>query len=363
MVATPEETIRSNTNLQPALLALGVLSALHSSATGQYRRARRLSLNRKHSRPTPAPRVNSTVPIRFASERVAAMWKLAIILCFIAPCVLRAQEKGFQTPVLVSFPEGTTVTDLASQELLTELDGHEVDHGTPVSLPTVPLRVGLVFDESGSARRSASLSMLHLSVLDWVAASLAQHGGDAFLVGFNDQIIISTETTTDISELRRALSQLRPIGGSAIRDAIVHSTQKFYSLGMESKLTARILVLVSDGFDNASHAKDRDALQSAQRSGVRIYAIGFSSPEVEAGGNVLVQLCQHTGGMSFFPGNNESEIGRALTTIDRDLAHSFLVGLSPLIRDAKLHHLSLKFPKMPNTALRYMSGFYSLYTR
>ncbi|HXX22157.1 MAG TPA: VWA domain-containing protein [Terriglobia bacterium] len=287
------------------------------------------------------------------------MWKLAIIICLIAPCVSRAQEKGFQTPVLVTFPEGTTVTDLPPGELLTELDGHEVNHGTPVNLSTVPLRVGLVFDESGSARRSALLSVLHQRVLDWVAASLAQHGGDAFLVGFNDQIIISTETTTDISQLRRALSQLRPIGGSAVRDAIVHSTRKFYALGMESKLTARILLVLSDGFDNASRARDRDALQSAQRSGVRIYAIGYSSPEVKAGGSLLTELCRHTGGMCFFPGSDQGEISSALTTIDRDLAHSFLVSVSPPIPDAKFHHLSLKLPKMPHTNLRYMSGFYS----
>jgi Ca-activated chloride channel family protein len=177
-------------------------------------------------------------------------------------------------------------------------------------------------------------------------------------VGFNDYIITSTEIVTDISQLRRALSQLHPIGGSAIRDALIHSMQKFYALGPEQKPTARVVVLVSDGFDNASYAKERNAIESAQRWGVRVYAISFPSPEAAAGKSLLERFSQRTGGKAFSP-RDEREVSSVLSALDRDLANSFLVSFVPEARDGKLHHLSVRLSKMPNAHLRFISEFYA----
>jgi VWFA-related protein len=286
------------------------------------------------------------------------MRRAVVVIWFIVPLALRAQSDGLQTRVLVSPPEGIAVADINAAELLLQVDGHRVDHGTPVTLSTVPLRIAIVLDVSGSARRSTLLSSLHQHVLGWAACTLGRHGGDAFLVGFNDQIIISTEIVTDISQLRRALNQLHPIGGSAIRDAVVHSTQKFYALGPEPQPTARVLLLVSDGFDNASYAKERNAVESAKRWGVRIYAISFDSPEAEAGRKLLQVLSQGAGGKAFSP-SNDSEVSSVLTAVDRDLANSFLVSFASGVRDGKFHHLSVKLLKIPNATLRYNSEFYA----
>lgn len=284
------------------------------------------------------------------------MWRFAVVICCIAPIALHAQSDDFQTRVLVTAPEGVAIADLAIADVQVEQDGRKSNDSPPVIQHTVPLRIGIVFDESGSGRRSTLHTFLLERVLDWAAAALARYGGDAFLVGFNDQIITSTEIVTDLSQLRRALSQMRPIGGSAVRDALLHSTQEFYALGPEPKPTARVLLFVSDGFDNASYAKERRAIESAQREGVRVYAISFPSPEAAAGKSLLERFSQGTGGKAFSP-RDEREVSSVLTALDRDLANSFLISFVPEARDGKFHHLSVRLSKMPNADLRSISEF------
>jgi len=286
------------------------------------------------------------------------MWRFAVVICCIAPIALYAQSEDLQIRVLVTAPEGVAIANLAIADVQLEQDGRKANDSPPVIQHTVPLRIGIVCDESGSGRRSTLHTFLLERVVDWAAAALARYGGDAFLVGFNDQIITSTEMVTDISQLRRALSQLRPVGGSAIRDALIHSTQKFYALGPEPKPTARVVVFVSDGFDNASYAKERNAIESAQRSGVRVYTISFPSPEAAVGKDLLERFSQRTGGKAFSP-RDQTEVSSVLTALDRDLANSFLVSFVPQARDGKLHHLSVRLSKMPNTDLRSMSRFYA----
>jgi len=286
------------------------------------------------------------------------MWRFAVVICCIAPIALYAQSEDLQIRVLVTAPEGVAIANLAIADVQLEQDGRKANDSPPVIQHTVPLRIGIVCDESGSGRRSTLHTFLLERVVDWAAAALARYGGDAFLVGFNDQIITSTEMVTDISQLRRALSQLRPVGGSAIRDALIHSTQKFYALGPEPKPTARVVVFVSDGFDNASYAKERNAIESAQRSGVRVYTISFPSPEAAVGKDLLERFSQRTGGKAFSP-RDQTQVSSVLTALDRDLANSFLVSFVPQARDGKLHHLSVRLSKMPNTDLRSMSRFYA----
>ncbi len=284
------------------------------------------------------------------------MWRFAVIICCVVPFGLHAQSNNSQIRVLVTAPENVAVADLTIADIQLEQDGRPANVGTPVILQRVPLRIGIVFDESGSGRGSALHDLLLQKVLDWVAPTLARYGGDAFLVGFNDQIITSTEIVTDVSELRRALSQLHPIGGSAVRDSIIHSMQKFYALGPESRPTARMVVFVSDGLDNASSAKERTAIESALWFGVRVYTISFPSPEAAMGKTFLEGISKRTGGRAFFP-RDQNDVSAALAVLDHDLANSFLVSFVPKGRDGKFHHLNVKLSKLPNAGLRFMPEF------
>jgi VWFA-related protein len=284
--------------------------------------------------------------------------RLALFALCIAATVPQARPEDSLTRVLVTAPEGVTVAGLTPSDVLVEQDGRN-GGASPESVQyPAPLRMGVVLDESGSGRRSPLHAFLTGRVLDWATVTLARYGGDAFLVGFNDQIIISTEIVPDALQLRGALTQLRPIGGSAVRNAIIHAAQKFYSLGPEPKPSARLIVLVSDGYDNASFLGERKAVEYAQREGVRVYAISDPSPEAAAGKEFLQLLCEQTGGKAFFP-RDESGLNTVLHALERDLADSFLIAFVPRTRDGKAHRLRVKLQKTPTADLRFMPNFYA----
>lgn len=229
------------------------------------------------------------------------MWRRGILLSWFLPVALYAQGNKVEIRVLVTAPEGTSINEIDAGVLQVQHDGRGRKWSKPVVYSKPPLRVGLVLDFSGSTRRSSLYPILPESVLRWAKTAVEQYGGDAFLVGFNDQIIISTRVMTEPLALHRALSQMRPIGGSAVNDALVHGAQKFSSLDPEKTPTARLILLVSDGLDNASNSSERRALESAQRSGVRVYGISFPSDAAELGKSKLRRICERTGGRAFFP--------------------------------------------------------------
>jgi VWFA-related protein len=220
----------------------------------------------------------------------------------------------------------------------------------------LPLHVGIVIDESGSARNVGLHDVEIQRALDSTSVWLQTHRGDAFLVGFNDQIIISTELVADVSDLRKPAGQLRPIGGSAIRDALVHAAQKFGSLNPEPQQAVRIILLISDGHDNASNTSESRAIEAAQREGVRVYSITFPSREVSTGKHLLETIARGTGGTAFSP-SDDSQLTTALTEIGDDLANSFLVTFTPETQDGKFHSIKIRVRDLPDKALRFMPAF------
>ena len=285
------------------------------------------------------------------------MWRKAAFICCIS-VLLHAQEEDIRQWVLVTQPESAAATGFLPSDVQVLQDGRAAKHDQPMVLRDAPFRIGLLFDESGSVRQLQAYELLLGRVLDWAGETLQRHKGDAFLVGFNDQIITSTEIRTDTSQLRLALSQLRPIGGSAVRDAIVHASQKFDSVRPQPQSMARLLVVVSDGADNASFAKENNAIESAQRSGVRVYAIGSPSPQLSAGKNFLEHLASSTRGQAFFP-DYGGDVDRALAAIERDVNNSFLVGFVPNEHDGKGHKLSINLSKGQRIQLQYAPVFYA----
>ena len=280
-----------------------------------------------------------------------------LFLCGLLTFAVRAQEVDTRQWVLVTKPDSSPSVDVSQSDVEVLQDGRPTKHDQPTIQRDAPFRVGLLLDESGSGRRFPGHELLLERVVDWAGEILQRQKGDAFMVGFNDQIITSTEITGDTSQFRLALGQLRPIGGSAVRDAVVHGSQKFDSVRPPTQPAARLLVLVSDGADNASYAKEKNAIESAQRSGVRIYTIGFSSPELSDGRAFLEHLAASTGGQSFFLASVK-DVDQALATIERDVSNSFLVGFVSNANDGKAHKLGISWDKAERQ-LRYTPAFYS----
>lgn len=188
-----------------------------------------------------------------------------------------------------------------------------------------PVSVGLVIDNSASMQRRRDAV-----IAAGMAFAESSHPADEiFTLNFNEHVWPGLPDghsfTSDHDELRTALGRAGARGMTALFDAIDKALLHLDGGTQQRK----VLIVVSDGGDNASGATFDDVMDRALRRDVVIYTIGLEDPAGgEANPKVLRELAAVTGGEAFFPKKNE-EITTALERIARDIRSSYTLGYVP----------------------------------
>jgi VWFA-related protein len=189
----------------------------------------------------------------------------------------------------------------------------------------LPVSMGLVVDNSGSMYRKRP--SVNKAALDLVQASNPQD--EAFVVNFSDEAFIDCDLTSSVSKLREGLSHIESRGGTALYDAVVASADKLVADGKRPK---QVLVLITDGEDNASTLNLEQTIRRVQQlSGPVIYSIGLlfgdemSRAEVRAAHRALEMLSTETGGMAFFP-KSIDQIDQIAAEVARDIRSQYTLG-------------------------------------
>jgi Ca-activated chloride channel family protein len=191
----------------------------------------------------------------------------------------------------------------------------------------VPVSFGLVVDNSGSMR--AKRPQVNAAALTFVKTSNAQDEG--FVVNFNDDYYLDTEHdfTSDLDEMSKALERIDARGSTALYDAVIGSLDHLKK-GTRDK---KVLLVVTDGEDNASTHSLENAIERAQRSDAVIYAVGvFSDDDIKhdhramkKARTALSELANATGGLAFFP-ENVDDTESICTQIARDVRNQYTLG-------------------------------------
>ena len=165
----------------------------------------------------------------------------------------------------------------------------------------LPVSLGILIDSSGSMydKRAA----VDAASLDLVKLSNPQD--EAFLVDFSWEAFIDQDFTNDIAKLQQGLSYIKSSGGTAIYDALVASADY---LSKNAKHPKQVLLIVTDGEDNASSATLEQAIRRIQDfDGPVVYCIGLlfgddtTKTEARHARRVLETLAEQTGGAAYFP--------------------------------------------------------------
>ena len=189
-----------------------------------------------------------------------------------------------------------------------------------------PVTVGLLIDSSGSMAPNRNLV---------IAASMAftkamNPEDEFFVLGFNEHIHtpLPSEKPFTSSEpvLRVALVQaIKARGQTAIYNAVNSGLDYVQRGGFERQ----VLIVVSDGGDNASATTRSQVLANAQGSNAVIYTIALVDPmDPEADPGFLRQLSEATGGVAFRPKNAE-EIQEILQRVAHDIRNMYTIGYVP----------------------------------
>jgi VWFA-related protein len=189
----------------------------------------------------------------------------------------------------------------------------------------LPVSIALVVDNSGSMYRKRP--SVNKSALDLIEASNPQD--EAFVVNFSDEAFIDQDFTSDVKKLRDGLAHIESRGGTALYDAVVASSDK---LAADAKRPKQVLILITDGEDNASTLNLEQTIGRVQRlSGPVIYSIGLlfgdemTHSEVRHARRALEMLSTETGGMAFFPKSIE-QVDQIAAEVARDIRNQYTLG-------------------------------------
>jgi VWFA-related protein len=191
-------------------------------------------------------------------------------------------------------------------ENLTQDAFHVYEDGVPQTIigfrhEDVPVSLGILIDSSGSmydkraAVDAASLDMVKLS----------NRQDEAFLVDFSSEAYIDQDFTNSIEKLQQGLAYIKSSGGTAMYDAVIASADY---LSKNAKRSKQVLLIVTDGDDNASSGTLEQTIRRVQDlDGPQIYCIGLlfgedvSHSEARHSREVLSELAAQTGGQAYFP--------------------------------------------------------------
>jgi len=162
-----------------------------------------------------------------------------------------------------------------------------------------PVSIGMLVDNSGSMRDKRAA--VNVAALDFLKASNPQDA--AFVVNFSDRAFLDQGFTSDLVALDRSLTRFDSHGTTALYDALAASADELVKHAKERK---QVLLIITDGADNASRLTLAQAIRRVQNmGGPVVYAIGLlfdkDREEADRARNELGALAQETGGIAYFP--------------------------------------------------------------
>jgi Ca-activated chloride channel family protein len=188
-----------------------------------------------------------------------------------------------------------------------------------------PVTVGLVVDNSGSMRTKRTEVMQ--AGLAFARQSNPQD--EFFVVNFNDQVVSGLPPqlpfTDSLQVLQKALYYGKPVGQTALYDAISYSLRHLETAHLEQ----RTLIVVSDGGDNVSKIALPELLNQIESSRATIYTIGLLDPDdSDLNPRILRKLAAVSGGGYFQP-RALGDVPLAFAQISKDIRHRYSVGFAP----------------------------------
>ena len=261
-----------------------------------------------------------------------------------------------------------TVLDSDGKSILTlQKDDFRVfEDGVPQTIASfrhedLPISLGILIDSSGSmydkraAVEQAALDLIRLSNKD----------DEAFVVDFSWEAFIDTDFTSNIDKLRDGLSYIKSSGGTAVYDALVASADY---LSKNAKHPKQVLLVVTDGEDNASSATLEQAIRRIQDlDGPVIYSVGLlfgqdtDKRESRHAKRVLETLSEQTGGAAYFP-RSLKEVDSIAAQVAQDIRTQYTIAYhstkSPTLGGYREVHVDAKAKGLGKLSVRTRTGYY-----
>jgi VWFA-related protein len=270
------------------------------------------------------------------------------------PVSIRLDVNLVQLPATVTDSKGRSVGGLTVQAFRLFVDGVSQSitafHGEDA-----PVTAGIVIDNSASMSSKQS---------EVIAAAVAFARGSnpldqMFVVHFSDHARLGLPAdkpfSGDISQLEAAISRFDLGGATALYDALIFAQSHLQG----AAYARRVLMVITDGADNSSHATLVGALNSVQKTGIVLFTIGvFDERDHNRNIRELTQLADDTGGQAFFPAAL-TEVTKVCEDIAHEIRTEYTLGF-PGAKDGRYHHIevSAQDPRYGDLRVHTRPGYF-----
>ncbi|HTU48294.1 MAG TPA: VWA domain-containing protein [Bryobacteraceae bacterium] len=221
----------------------------------------------------------------------------------------------------------------------------------------VPVSLGIIIDDSGSM--STKRSRVEAAALAMVRESNPQD--EVFIVNFNDDAYLDVPFTNDVHKMEQGLARIDSRGGTAMRDAISMSLD--YEKH-QAKKDKKVLMVITDGNDNASNISLEKVVARSNQSDVLVYAIGLFTDEEKREASkarrALNELCGATGGVAFYP-KDVADVQQLAVEIAHDIRSQYTIAYRPNIQelDGSYRQIKVTVDGPGKPVVRTRSGYYA----
>jgi VWFA-related protein len=206
-----------------------------------------------------------------------------------------------------------------------------------------PLTLGILLDTSGSQTNVLPLEQQTGSEF---LKRILREKDQAFLVSFDVDIDLLSDFTSNPSALARDMQKAQinvgfggtgplPTGtprGTLLYDAVVEAAHD----KLAGETGRKAMILLTDGEDEGSQAKLKDAIEAAQKANSMVYVLliadrGFYGGYTigYSGDYLMHQLADQTGGRLINVGNNGKKLEAAFQQIEDELRTQYVASYTP----------------------------------
>jgi len=303
------------------------------------------------------------VPVLFCGGRLFAQAKPAATSDADQDAIFSSETRLVPLNVTVSDKSGHLITNLP-QSAFQVFENGALQQIRLFKREDVPVSMALIIDNSGSMREKRSA--VESAALALVKDSNSQD--EAIVVNFNEQAFLDTCQggaancfTSDIKVMEQALTRIDSRGGTAMRDAIKLSVGE---LKAKAKRDKKVILVVTDGNDNASTIPLESLVREAQQDDVLIYAIGLLTEEdkheAKKAKRALDMLAESTGGKVFYP-KEVNEVDAIAHQVAHDIRNQYTIAYTPsnAALDGTYRQIKVTVKGPGSPVARTRSGYYA----
>lgn len=236
----------------------------------------------------------------------------------------------------------------------------------------LPLTLGLMIDSSGSMQRM--LDTEKVVAADFLRQVITEKDL-GFIISFDINVDLLQDLTSDVHRLDNGLKEAKinigggstgipglgqgpvPISnpkGTLLYDAVYLASNEV----LGKQVGRKAMVMLTDGEDEGSRLKLRDAIEAAQKADAICYVLLLHDPQYPAGYSEMRQLTEATGGR-VIEVNNPNKIGDAFRQISNELRSQYSLGYSPenAKRDGTFRKIEVKAKN--NYKVQARKGYYA----